>query len=483
MGVFGKIKQAFGFGADEFEEDTFGIDATVIPLNARKEQEAQEKTADNTDGVTDAGPVEEKEVEIDIPINRIFETVVAEFNKSLSGFLQAGVNDEAQRQHLYDGLDSDIKEYLESLKSKAIERCNMKWERERTSLNNEVKTLREQVRVITENEAEKSRQLLSAERQKRAINERIHDLEGKIAQIEAEKDQYELETRSLVNKLRVSNMLNEGVEIPDVAEYEKRIDTLTIDNQTLNDKLGATAGEIEELKGKVVELNSQCEALENEKKGLESQMESLRIKADMSDVMLSDLNSRASAANKEVAERDTEIETLKGRVEELTRLAEDTQAQLDEAQANLEIAASIGEEVERIQQAIDKKNNTISELNLQLRKRDDRINALEAEESSLKHTIETNLMAQAESEKTLRERIESLEHQLNVAHEKGRGKRRQQVAKISAIDEDLDNTDWLVATPPEGASMRTSGVSDAEFGYQEPQRKTPPENSAQMSLW
>lgn len=482
MGVFGKIKQAFGFGAEEFEEDTFGIDATVVPLNSRKEVAGDSISAADTkqpagESMTD------KEVSIDIPVDRIFETVVAEFNKSLPGFLQAGVNDEAQRQHLYEGLDNDIKEYLENLKTKAVEQCNIRWERERTSLTNEVKLLREQVKQVSENEAEKSKQLLSAERQKRAMNERIHDLESKIDQIEAEKDQYELETRSLVNKLRVSNMLNEGVEIPDVAEYEKRIDTLTVENQTLNEKVGDYSSTIEDLKAQIVTLKGQQEALGNEKKELESQMESLRIKADMSDVMLTDLNNRASSANKEVAERDSEIDALKARVEELTRLAEETQAQLDEANANLEVAASIGEEVERIQLTIEKKNNTITDLNLQLRKRDDRINALEAEESSLRHTIETNLMAQAETEKTLRERIETLEQQVNAAHDKGRGKRRQPVAKISAIDEDLDNTDWLVATPPEGTSIKTSGVSDAEFGYQEPQRKTPPENSAQMSLW
>lgn len=485
MGVFGKIKQAFGFGGDEFEEDSFGIDATVVPLNNRKGLEDSDSQDEETRqaSLENDAPFEEVEQEIVVPVDRIFDSVVVEFNKSLPGFLQSGVNADAQRQHLYEGLESDIREYLENVKRKALEQCNRRWERERVSLNNEVKSLREQARSHSENDAEKTKQLLSAERQKRAMNERIHDLEDKIANLEAEKDQYELETRSLVNKLRVSNMLNEGVEVPDISEYEKRIDALTIDNQSLTEKLSETNATIDELNAKIVELSSIREALENEKKDLDGQLESLRIKADMSDVMLNDLNSRASSANKEITERDSEIEGLKARIEELSSLVDDTQSQLDEAHANLEIAATIGDEVERIQQAIEKKNGIISELNVKLRQRDDRVNALEAEEASLKHTIEANILAQAENEKALREQIANLEHQLSTSHEKNRSKRRQSVAKISAIDEDLDNTDWLVATPPEGTPIKTSGVSDAEFGYQEPQRKTPPENSAQMSLW
>jgi hypothetical protein len=62
-------------------------------------------------------------------------------------------------------------------------------------------------------------------------------------------------------------------------------------------------------------------------------------------------------------------------------------------------------------------------------------------------------------------------------------RRRRKKPKISSIDETLDDTDWLVATPPEGVDARTSSIPDNEFGYQEPKRNNPPENAAQMSLW
>lgn len=458
MGFFGKVKQAFGFGSNgEYEdfEDTYGVDATVKPLSTRhRDDESGDDVAGAdtlTGGRADDTP-DEPVADTRVPIESIFNTVVDEFNRAMPSFLSSGVNAEAQRHHLYEMLETDVKAYMERVQTVATEQCNKRWERERRSLNGEIDTLKERVKGVTDTEADKSRQLLSAERQKRAMTERIHDLEGKIANLEAEKDQYELETRSLVNKLRVSNMLNEGVEVPDVAKYEHDI-----------------------------------EALQSTNRSLEEQVESLRVKTEMTDVMLNDLNARAAAAGKEAAAKDAEIQELKEKLDEATRHADDIRSQLEQAHANLEIAASIQTEVERIQQAVETKDNTIAELQNQLRHREERINALEAEETSLRRTIETNLMAQVESEKSLRDEIARLEQSTAAAVQngqgaKGRGKRKSGL-RISAIDEDLDNTDWLVATPPEGVSAKTSGVPDSEFGYQEPQRKTPPENSAQMSLW
>ncbi len=70
---------------------------------------------------------------------------------------------------------------------------------------------------------------------------------------------------------------------------------------------------------------------------------------------------------------------------------------------------------------------------------------------------------------------------------RGRGRKKNaDKPKISAIDETLDSTNWLIATPP--ASRKAKAEADAaaaanEFGYQEPTRRQPPESPAQMLLW
>lgn len=491
MGIFNKVKKAFGFGGEyEEEDDPFIIDATVQPRPRTLVSDHAEPTQDSTRAADDTSATDVVQMP-PVPVNKIFATVVDEFNKSLPSFLSTGIDADAQRQHLYDLLDADVKSYLDEVSVNAREQCNQQWDKERKSLKSDIESLQSRLKAIEESGADKGKQLLSAERQKRALTERIHDLEAQVSNLEAEKDQYELETRSLVNKLRVSNMLNDGVAIPDVASYEQRIEELqakltaqsseiemlTADNNTLradNDKLLTAETE---LKDKVSEVEVQNTSLSE-------QLKALQVKTDMTDVMLNDLNNRAATATKTAADKDAEIESLRNKLKESTEMVSNLEAELDEARANLEIAASIQDEVERIQKTIESKNTTIAGLNDTLRRRDDRINALEAEEASLRRTIEANLHNQAVSESELRENISRLEEQLNAQTARDKNKyKRKPALKISAIDEDLDNTDWLVAVPPEGVSAKTSGVSDAEFGYQEPQRKTPPENSAQMSLW
>ena len=61
-------------------------------------------------------------------------------------------------------------------------------------------------------------------------------------------------------------------------------------------------------------------------------------------------------------------------------------------------------------------------------------------------------------------------------------RRKKPKHTISAIDETLDATEWLLPTPPDGV-QKSIIVSDAEFGYHEPQREDPPRNDAQLSLF
>ncbi len=484
MGLFSKIKQAFGFGGNDYDddEDTFAIDATVQP---RLRNSVSEKGQDYSGGPAVETPADDDDMDLlpQVPVDSIFNTVVEEFNRAMPSFIGTGANAESQRRHLLEALDGDVRLFLASLQARVQDQCNRRWERDRVKLNSELEASRMRLKSLEENETDKGRQLLSAERQKRALNERIHDLESQVADLEAEKDQYELETRSLVNKLRVSNMLNDGVEIPDVSTYETRLAELQRLLDESRECAATLSSDNDALRTQCSDLMSQNTALEASGRDLGEQLEALRVKTEMTDVMLNDLNTRAATMAREVQQRDAEIEGLREQLKDAVRQADDTQSRLDEALANLEIASSIQDEVERIQETISKKNTQISELTVEVRRRDDRINALEAEENSLRKTIETNLLAQAESEKSLREDIERLKQQLSVSGKDKMHARRRTVPKISAIDEDLDNTDWLVATPPEGTSAKTSGVSDSEFGYQEPPRKSPPENSAQMSLW
>ena len=67
---------------------------------------------------------------------------------------------------------------------------------------------------------------------------------------------------------------------------------------------------------------------------------------------------------------------------------------------------------------------------------------------------------------------------------KSRGAKKSKL-KISAIDESIEDTDWLIATPPPPSKRKKEQADEdkPEFGYKEPARKSAPDNPAQMSLW
>lgn len=439
MSFISLIKRAFGFGNDSEiydDEDTSGIDATVIPLNKRS-RSTHETTPSDTDA-NDAGE---------------------EIRNSISESIKPTIDS------LLDIVAQSVEQTIESRMAS-----------ERINTEHEIDELRRRIHDNDNASAEKDRQKLSAERQRRAMGERVHDLESQIVNLQAEIEQLQLENHTLVNKMRVISVRGDATSEEDV------------------DAMAAILSKHEEEKA---ELQARIDSLTAE-------IDAAKNSTEMSQTMFNDLNQRASAARQELAERDNEIAELRSRLastddtntdlrKELNDALghiESLKQELNEAHSNLEIAAQIQDQVEKIQEIIKKKNAKIADLSTELRRRDDRINALEQEEQALHKTIENNLIAQAQSETDLRAQIETLQQQIALSKKnKNKGAKTcersndARETEISAIDPDLDSTDWLVSTPPEGTTIKTSGVSDNEFGYQEPPQKPLNDSPAQMSLW
>lgn len=469
MAFFGKIKRAFGLSGDDFDEEEIeGIDATVHP---RQPVSAESQYIPPTADTSDIGaPVSDAVSDTasgrsTVSPDEIFSTVVKIFNESLPDFVKVGVNEEAQRKYLYDALDESLKAHLHRLGDDARELCRREWENERKKLMSESASLRDRVKAVEDTSSENKKQQLSAERQKRALAERLHDLEGKIAQLEAEKEQYELENRSLVNKLRVSNVMSD------------------IDGDTLET---------------IDTLNKTVESLRQENTELSAAVEQYRVKTEMSDAMINDLNSRASSAQSESAALHEEIarlqviqadvdrreSELKDKISDLSRELDTARAELEEAHSTMDVVEEIQAELDKFEDIKAKKDSKIALLQATVKQRDERIIALEVELKSLHETVDAAASERDDNESRLNEEIARLKAKIESGTAAKEPRRRKKAPiKISAIDEDLDNTDWLVATPPEGTNARPGGVADSEFGYQEPVKKSTPENSAQMSLW
>lgn len=561
MSFFNSVKRLFGFGDDDFDEE-FGEDATVIPRKGTASEDtlvikpnieiSQEKMAVKND--------------VQIPFDEIFDHVIEVFNKSLPAFLSSSVDPAAQRKYLYDTLDESVKDYVSQLSKQIAEDTRKNWKTDRDKILQQVSELQEKERKSEDRISEAKNLQLSAERQKRAFAEKVHDLENQISKLEADREQLQLENRSLINKIKVCSVQENDIEalntenanlkaqleqanaqaIPDesnesyadeintlkqrveemesensglktellavkneneeIKENSKRVSdeksTLQAENEKLREALDLVGDEKNALQAENATLKSDNETVIAENKSLKEDNSSLTLKIQqyetktgMADQMVTDFNQIAANAKKELELKKKECLDLQERIngfiidsksqsdnlekaentiadlENKLALSNEqlqaTQNELVEAHENLSVLDEIQQMVEQFESVKEKKDAKISELFSQK-------GSLEQEITSLKKTIEQNLIAHAQSEAELRQEIAELKSkpQVDVVPEDviedeevivsdALHSENSDMPKISAIDETLDNTDWLSPCPTE-EELKKSETAGAE---------------------
>lgn len=563
MSFFSSLGNFFGFGNDDAdyndlvsEENQPTIIRPVITVDTPESQ-----TADN-DGLEEEPEFVKSE---EIPVEKIFEKVVDIFNRALPDFIAQSIDKEKQQRQIYEALDSSLKQYIKALSQNADRDANLRWQNERKRLLAEIDQHREASKRQSETEEGLVNQRLSAERQKRALSERVNDLESQIATLEAEREQFELEKKSLVNKLRATAVqegegdpavISEATQLlydrisdleTKVSDLEGEREQLVIENKSLNNKLRVAAIQGGNPDPTIIPDSDKSadtiDIAEHQQKidELNGELEQIKTKLELAESMTRESQSIASSTKKELKDRETLIENLNKEIsslkssakisddkvtvntstineleeknKELTQQIETLNEELNAANENLQTLELIEEKIEKFEEVKRKKDTKIKELEESQESLLDKIKWLEEERIGLKRTVETSINDQSKSEISLRDEIDRLKQEnerLKEAHASIAADEipvystpepiteipvlepldateiAEKTTIISAIDESLDNTDWLVATPPEGTSMRSLAKNDdqSDFGYQAPApRKPMPDSDAQMSLW
>lgn len=491
MAFFKNIKRSFGFSDGE-DDDELGYDySDNVDTNVKKwEQKTSFVSTNNqrnestaysahTQQSTTTENAEERLKKMQL---QIFDGVVELFNKSLPDFLKSSLNVEAQKQYIFDSLDKSLRSYIINISAEARQTSEVQWDKERAKIMAEMIEIKSKCRDLESTRDDWKRQQLSAERQKRALSARLHDLEIQVASLEAEKEQYDLENKSLVNKLKVSNLKD-------------------VDVEALHDEIARLKTALQEARNSSVSFGVESAIVaekDAEIKKLQSQIEQMRVKGEMADAMINDLNEKASTALRQLEcnkneraemefnshEAATEIQNLKLQVSSLKDDLSAKNKELEDAHEGLQMIEAIQTEMEKFESVKQKKDAKINELQKELKLQRSRVAELEKDTESLKSTIENNLYNQAISEDNLKKEIERLKAQQSQGVNIDSDEKKTRKTIISAIDESLDDSDWLISIPPEGTQMRTnSDAADENFGYQEPSKKTAPDNDAQMLLW
>ncbi len=623
MSFFKSIKQAFGFGETEYDDDELeGIDARVTPLRDRKDTQAptadsneanthisdsnNDMATDTTDSTTDGS---ETSAPGDTLPLEIFDAVIKVFNEALPEFLQKSVDAETQKKYLYEHLEASTREYLEKAGSNAQQRCNNRWAQERQQLLAEIESLKQLASKEEEGVSEAKKQQLSAERQKRALSERVHELEKQVASIEAENEQYVLENKSLINKLRLTQVVGADGQSAEATEklveltgeiesLQKQLTDSSLAASQLQSALEKKEEEMREMQKAAEsheeeysvaiavnnELTAEAKAQKQEIENLRKALDQSKAKDDLGDAMLTDLNRKTAEAVKSAQEAAKKVETLEAenatlrqQVAELehsnnettgeltaskgafdtmkANLAsltaehaalqveyQSTVAKLQESMESLEVVEEMSQQLDVLEKArknneayLHKLKDEIAAKNQQIHQleteRDESADIIKAKEEAIRHledmtdslrkTIENNLYEHAQSESALHSEIDRLKHGQKKIEEisepigyslfsdddaiasgsafetlpaegsygdtsepTGKKKRHKKAkVTISAIDDTLEDTDWLIATPPTGKNGTKDSSDENDFGYKEPARKNAPENPAQMSLW
>lgn len=458
MSFFQAIKKSFGFGDDS--EDELYADSSD-PVQAAD-------SATSGPAVVENGAVSQEPVTFDqAAAERIFERVVETFDEALPSFIRDSVDPAAQRHILYESLDESLREYISSLETEVRHRCESMWAAEQASMRSEMEALRVKTKEVEQQRFDIKQQQLSADRQKRALTDRVHDLESQIASLEAEREQFDLENKSLVNKLKVAGVHeNESAELrEELNNARAEIARLRADAQSASQSAGSA-------------VDDRLTELEKENESLRESLAALENKDEIGKEMFNDLQRKASEAREELENKQHELDRMQERLTEAESLA----GEVDD----------LARQMARVEEVIEKRDRKIARLK-------ETCEQLRQENASLQQTIARNLKIHADSEAALSERIAELESDPSTPVAASDLMESVEVPSASVDDEDalpkisdgdlaeieegFDTSDWMRTDPPQTSSMRT-GISESEFGYQAPVRKTTRgDNDAQLSLF
>ncbi len=449
--------RALGFRSHDDDIDDLADCPSALPIQSSRQ--AAEPDDSTSDTVTSADDGTQKEGDScadnpessgvcanepeSFPLN-IFDSLLEVFNEAQPDFIRKCLDMDAQRRYLYNCVDASFRDYILRIKDSARNEACRERDNEHRRMTEEIDSLRVQVKDSGKTTDDLKAMRASADRQKRTFNERIRDLERQLAAAMAEKEQYDFEVKSLMNKLKVQQVQQSDVQELDelrtrLADANKQITAMNAASAMRETSEAASRREIESLRARVKELTTQLDDAREE-----AGAAVIKESASESDILL---------LKRRLAEAEATMKASEQRLVDAESKARNLQVRLDEAEKALKETS-----------ATDTEEKTVSSDIFCFG-----MPAVEHHDDESPEKIPAaDVVSQPEEQ----------------APKKRRGRPKKTMPRISAIDESMDSTEWLVATPPAGTSVKVAPLSDPAFGYQEPPRKPqPPENDAQMLLF
>lgn len=453
MSFLDKLSRALGFGGEQPDDDYEYVPTIKADEPEDDGDAAQEKLDKEVARMLEPEP----EPDFDPAVrDRIFDGVLAVFNAALPDFIQRSLDPEAQRKALSDSLDASVREYMASLRSDAERYAESRLRHETNASRAEAERLRKEMESLSHQKANIQEQQLSADRRKRALANKVTDLEQQLEKVEAEREQFELENKSLLNRIKLSEV-QPGI----IEDLQKEIERLKAAGASVpaaaptQDSEGAVAEAVEAAKA---EYAARIEALEKEIEETRGKLDSAVAELEAARGHASDLEGAQEMSKQIYTQLQEELTGERSARKELQDALDETRAGLDAARKELSERKSIEEEIEAMNEQLSKVQEVVA-------RRDERIARLKAANKDLKEQL-AKANAQKES------LAASAPGLFNIAN----------ADELAGADDDFECPDWFVSEPGPNTPQLKSSVTD--FGYTEPPRKPlPPENDSQLSLF
>lgn len=340
MAFFKKLKAVFGFGDEDSDEE---LNEKFLPYEAQhrtpyinpfKKEEATNKTmeenikqgeeqADAATTTTAAPRTANYELE-ELPVE-MYNGVLAIINSTIPTFVRECLDVEAEKRAIAKALGPHIKNAMLKACRQIEEDARSYWDAERAEMANRIEQAETRGKEAIESAKLAQTKAASAEAQRKAVSERCHSLENRVAELEAECEQFSLENKSLVNKIKVAQ-----VHADDAAHYRE---------------------EAEELRRQIAELK--------EKPTAESLAE---VEAKWS--------GEVAKLQQEIATKDADIDALAKKAEETASQLASTREELNEALATLDIANEVQEQVDKLSDQLKARDAKIAAMREQWDKKE-----------------------------------------------------------------------------------------------------------------
>ena len=495
MAFLKNLKQMFGFDNDSIYDDDNGNVKTEYKPYINPFKNDNQETSATAAGTKKA---EQTEADFDKAIHdEIKDKIIDIINASLPEFIKGCVDRDAELKYINDEFGTAFSTYTQNIRTAIEERAKSEWISERMNLEKQLHDSSKKSDESTAKMEELRARITSLDRQKAALNERINQYENKVATAEAEREQYQLECKSLMNKLKVASVNDE--EINKLREENAQMlqecnslrnDVITLRKEALNaknnpspsaedaEKLTSLQQQLETANAEKVQLEQRIAELENATANapqseitqqLQTEIQKISDELYTTKVQLLEAQEKSQPLEKEVAslkdslatstlkaqestaalaEKNSEITSLKERLaqaEETAKLNDEFAIEFDQMKTDLTAAKQAAtesasmlltkdNEIESLKEQLENASRTIAE-------KDAKVTEIEQLTALLKQADELNSQTTAELAAKGNE-IESLKTQLESAN-KAIAEKDAEAAEIEQLKTLLKQADEI----------------------------------------